>query len=371
MSLYPLAQQQAGHAAWTNMHHRASLYPTNPTEKDKERMKTFLYESMQSVALLCNNCKKHIRDYLKKNPIKPALESKEKLSLYLCNFHNSVNHEQGKEQKDCTKILRPKEEKECTDCKVEVKREDTPLDLRNTFEKFKEVSVKVFHALCDKYKIPYPTIKFHECPNSPLNSCTSMWIDSKTNDIAERPTVYLHPNIFGLRTIVHEFLHYVKQLSKDTIGAINEEGVERETQALLNKEFPFDEMEKSDLRPPIITQTQKQVVMNDHYVSALRNFPIASRIYDKHLYNVRRRDFRPPEQDAQGDWIFDMLGGVQEQGKDEGFETIESNTTSYVTREGEKYQNALSFLDGLYSPFAALFGMKASDLNRNNTPLIV
>ena len=109
--MYPLAKDRAGNAAWSNMHHRASLYPDSPTEKEKERMKTFLYESMRSVALLCKNCNSHIKDYLKKHPIAPALVSKKAISKYLCEFHNNVNQETGKEIHNCDNILVANKEK--------------------------------------------------------------------------------------------------------------------------------------------------------------------------------------------------------------------------------------------------------------------
>lgn len=152
--MYPLNREIAGAAAWQTMHHRASLYPDNPTDKEKERMKTFLYESMKSVALLCKSCNNDIKNYLKSHPIIPALVSKKAISKYLCEFHNHVNEQTGKDIHNCHTIL--SEKKECTDCTVLVKN-----DLKGSFEKFKEVSVNIFKALCDKHKLPYPTIKFH------------------------------------------------------------------------------------------------------------------------------------------------------------------------------------------------------------------
>lgn len=366
MSLYPLLKNEAGNHAWNNMHHRASLYPDNPTTKEKERMKAFLYESMKGVADLCSDCKKHIKEYLLKNPIQPHLESKEKLSLYLCNFHNSVNRHTGKEEKDCLSILRPKSEAECKDCKHEIKIRKDTTDLKATFEFFKEASTKVFYTLCDKYKIPYPTIKFHECPGNPLNSCTSMWVDSQTKDIVEKPIVYLHPNMFGLRSIVHEFIHYMRQMKKDDEGGMDEMQIEKDAQYLINHEFPFDELEEKDKRPPVIAATQAQQVIRQDYTSRLRNFPNAARVYDKYLVNIKRRD--PPQNygQEQGDWVFDMMSGITK-GRDEGIEEEIHTTTPHQ----EKYHNVFSFLDGIYSPFGSLFGMSASDINRQNTPLIV
>ena len=238
--MYPLAKDRAGNAAWSNMHHRASLYPDSPTDKEKERMKVFLYESMRSVALLCKNCNNHIKEYLKKHPIMPALVSKQAISRYLCEMHNDTNQKTGKEIHNCHTILSDKKE-ECTDCEI-VKVVKHDLNLKDTFEKFKDVSVSVFNSLCDKYKLPHPHIRFHECPSNPSTSCTSMLIDSRNNEIVEKPTVYLHPNQFGLRTIVHEFLHYIKQFSKDTLGGLDERAVEEEAQAILVHEFPYDKV---------------------------------------------------------------------------------------------------------------------------------
>jgi hypothetical protein len=354
--VYPLAKDKAGNAAWSNMHHRASLYPDNPSEKEKERMKVFLYESMRSVALLCKNCNNHIKEYLKSHPIIPALVSKKAISKYLCEFHNHVNEQTGKEIHNCHTIL--SEKKECTDCEIVVKH-----DLKGSFEKFKDVSTKIFYDLCDRYKLPHPHIKFHECPTNTNTSCTSMLIDSRNNEIVEKPIVYLHPNQFGLRTIVHEFLHYIKQFSKDTLGGLDEQAVEKEAQALLFHEFPYDKKEIPEIRVPTATATK---IIRKDSVSRLDAFPMSKRIYDKHLTTVRRRDFQP--EGESGDLIFDMLGGVT-QGRDEGVDIDVELEAS--RRFKEEKVNALSFLDGVYAPFAGLFGIRAADMNMYNSPTII
>ena len=366
MSQYPLVKEEAGAHAWSIMHHRASLYSNQPTQKEKDMMKAFLYENMQSVALLCKNCKSHIRDYLKKNHIIPALENREKLSKYLCDFHNSVNQMNGKKTHNCDTILRPKEEAECKDCNVQVVKHD--LNLKDTFEKFKDVSVSVFNSLCDKYKLPHPHIRFHECPSNPSTSCTSMLIDSRNNEIVEKPTVYLHPNQFGLRTIVHEFLHYIKQFSKDTLGGLDERAVEEEAQAILVHEFPYDKVVIPEVKNGTRVIRKDTAVSSSSSSSRLDAFPISKRIYDKHLQTIRRRDGFMPQQGENGDLIFDMLGGVT-QGRDEGVDIDKELEASRRFRE-EKV-NALSFLDGLYAPFASIMGIRAADMNMYNTPIII
>src|SRR5215211_4109391 len=190
---YPVDKETAGRSAWTLLHHRAALYSDSPSEKEKQRMKDFIFESMNSIAKLCTHCKKHIHDYLKSNSLSSALEGKKALSKYLCEMHNNINERNGKDIVNCHLILNEKKE-ECKDCQHVVKKDTT--DLKAAFEKFKDISTKIFHTLCDRYKVPYPIIKFHECPNNPLNSCTSMWVDPMTQNIMERPVVYLHPNLF-------------------------------------------------------------------------------------------------------------------------------------------------------------------------------
>ena len=367
---YPLKKEAAGAAAWQTMHHRASLYPDSPTDKERERMKTFLYESMRSVALLCKSCQNDIKNYLKSHPIIPALASKKAISKYLCEFHNHVNEKTGKDIHNCHTILSDKKE-ECDNCTVVVKND---LDLKGSFEKFKQVSVSVFNTLCDKHKLPHPIIKFHHCPNNETTSCTSMLIDSRNNEIVERPTIYLHPNVFGLRTIIHEFLHYIKQFSKDTLGGLDEFTVEKEAQAILSNEFPYDKLDiaervpntlpviRNDSMAPITTTTPTT------FTSKLDAFPISKRIYDKHLQTIRRRDFMPP-QGEEGDLIFDMLQGVTG-GKDEGIDNIDVELEA-SRRFREEKVNALSFLDGVYAPFASLFGIRAADMNMYNSPTII
>ena len=187
----------------------------------------------------------------------------------------------------------------------------------------------------------------------------------RNNEIVEKPIVYLHPNVFGLRTVVHEFLHYIKQFSKDTLGGLDEFTVEKEAQAILSNEFPYDKLDISERVPNAIPVIRKDTFGSG--TSRLDAFPISKRIYDKHLQTIKRRDFAVP-QGEDGDLIFDMLQGVTG-GKDEGTDIDVELEASRRFRE-EKV-NALSFLDGLYAPFAGLFGLRAADMNMYNSPTII
>lgn len=351
--MYPLNKEAAGNAAWRTMHHRASLYSDTPTPKEKERMKYFLYESMKGVAELCSNCKNDIKGYLRKHPLDSALDGKRQLSRYLCEFHNHVNEKTGKEIHNCHLIVGKKPV--CKDCEKAVAATDSvEHSLKQSLEHFKDISAKVFKALCNKYKVPIPNIKFHHCPDSPETSCASMLIDNSTNEIIEKPTIYLHPNVYGLRTIFHEFIHYAKQLKKDALGTMDELQVEKETQELLNQEFPFDKPEKR-------IGAAAPLIVKDTYASRLANFPRASKIYSKYLREIKRHDF-PVSSGESGDWIFDMVNDVTQKQE----EMLEKSQ-----RQQEEQHNTLSFLDPVYTPFANILGLKASDLNRNNSPVLL
>ena len=76
-------------------------------------------------------------------------------------------------------------------------------------------------------------------------------------------------------------------------------------------------------------------------------------------------------QGENGDLIFDMLGGVT-QGKDEGSDVENIDVELEASRRfREEKVNALSFLDGLYAPFASIMGIRAADMNMYNTPTII
>jgi hypothetical protein len=321
-------------------------------------MKYFLYESMNSVAQLCKNCKNDIKDYLRKHPLDSALGGKRQLSRYLCEFHNHTNEKTGKEIHNCHNIVSGKAK--CIDCEkavIAAADSNPPITVKESLESFKDISAKVFKALCNKYKIPIPHIKFHHCPDSPETSCASMLVDNATNEIVEKPTIYLHPNVYGLRTIFHEFIHYAKQLKKDSLGTLDELTVEKETQDLLNEEFPFDKVEKNRPMAPTL-------VVKDTFTSRIHNFPRASRVYTKYLRNTKRHDF-PVSNGESGDWIFDMVNDIKEKKYE-----VEQEEKAYE-RQKEEQHNALSFLDGIYTPFANLLGLKAHDLNRNNSPVLI
>lgn len=388
---YPLEKEKAGNHSWSINHHLASLYPLdNPTDKQKQRMKTTILTNMTAVSTLCKNCKMDIKKYLRENPLEPALVGRSALSLYLCNFHNYVNKKTGKplQVENCQAILR--DIPMCKDCQVEIKKVEAAdkiqenkdeLTLKQSFEAYKDASRHIVKALCKKYDIPVPFIKFHHCPSNPETSCTEMLVDNNTNEIVERPTIYLHPNIAGLRTIPHEVFHLVKQFKGDVIGGLSEYEVEKEAQKLIDMEFPYDAIVATPRKKVPITVRHDDISTLSTVPSHLKEFPNAARIYSKYLHSSKRHDYGNKGEggDLVFDWIDDITGKKKQQQEPSGPEQEVVDAVNELGRLEQQashsnqndMSSALSGLDELYQPFANILGVKASDLNRGQTPAIL
>ncbi|XP_063934457.1 FAD-linked sulfhydryl oxidase ALR-like [Zophobas morio] len=96
----PADSDKLGRHSWTLLHTIASYYP----EKPSGRQKVALQQLMNSLSFLypCEHCAAHLRLYMKANPLN--IKSQEEFSLWLCQFHNEVNNNLGKEKFDCTKV---------------------------------------------------------------------------------------------------------------------------------------------------------------------------------------------------------------------------------------------------------------------------
>jgi hypothetical protein len=84
MGIYPAVW---GHHQWTMLHLMAFVYPENPDINRQQSMIKYL-EGMSN-NLPCPGCSYHCINYFTEFP--PQVESKEKLTKYFVDFHNSVN----------------------------------------------------------------------------------------------------------------------------------------------------------------------------------------------------------------------------------------------------------------------------------------
>ncbi|TNV71919.1 hypothetical protein FGO68_gene7882 [Halteria grandinella] len=93
----PLNAIELGRSTWPLLHRLSLSYPQQPTEKDKEKAITLI----QTFSKLypCKICANDFQGELKKSP--PALESREKFAIWMCEQHNIVNRKLGKPEFKC------------------------------------------------------------------------------------------------------------------------------------------------------------------------------------------------------------------------------------------------------------------------------
>ena len=94
-----LTKPEIGRHSWALLHSMANTYPDNPTEKEKQMMKKFMYGLARSYP--CKVCGGHLLKMLDKKGVKA--DSKKELIEYFCNIHNIVNKVLNKTQFDCNK----------------------------------------------------------------------------------------------------------------------------------------------------------------------------------------------------------------------------------------------------------------------------
>ena len=85
-----------GRRLWKKFHMASELYPLNPSEEDKITFKRFVDREISSIG--CGECLPHARKYFEENSksFNEALQSREKLINFFCDFHNIVNCRLGK-----------------------------------------------------------------------------------------------------------------------------------------------------------------------------------------------------------------------------------------------------------------------------------
>ncbi len=93
--VYNIDPKLWGKHFWATAHYITISYPNNPTDEEKQNVKTF-FDSL-TVLLPCANCRSHYLNNLKINPLtNNILNSKYKLIEWLVNLHNEVNGRTGK-----------------------------------------------------------------------------------------------------------------------------------------------------------------------------------------------------------------------------------------------------------------------------------
>lgn len=88
---------QLGASSWDLLHSIAAKYPNEPTSVQKNEMTEFL--TIFSHIYPCHWCAHDFEKYIREHS--PKVESKEQLSLWMCQAHNHVNKKLNKPQFNC------------------------------------------------------------------------------------------------------------------------------------------------------------------------------------------------------------------------------------------------------------------------------
>jgi len=95
MNVNNISPEEWGPSAWRFMHYITLSYPDNPTNNDKQNMKTF-FSSIGSI-LPCEKCRLNFERHLVIYPLNDdVLSSRFDLVNWLINVHNEVNKMNGK-----------------------------------------------------------------------------------------------------------------------------------------------------------------------------------------------------------------------------------------------------------------------------------
>lgn len=318
---YPVTDKDLiGKSTWTVLHQYTTTFPDNPTDRDKEEFKSLMRAVLRGIpdSEPCK-CRTHAMEWIQENPPDQHMTDSSALFAYTCNFHNSVNERLGKKQHNCAHLYRrTSNNDECPTCsKVppgplsspqnvaeqhpsqetgSIPNEQTPNihpDLVSVLTDFKGVSKKVIEELCHEDKVPVPDIQFAPCPQVPETSCTSILRDPVSKRHLTKGVIYLHPNVFALRTLVHEYIHYLESYRMNDEIALNEYEVEKRAQEILTKEFPYDTKDKKSIQTlvPVITATDTRTKL---LASGKKSF--LSRQHEKRMQRRAKFGFAKKEQ---------------------------------------------------------------------------
>uniref|UniRef100_A0A7S0JH49 Sulfhydryl oxidase n=1 Tax=Calcidiscus leptoporus TaxID=127549 RepID=A0A7S0JH49_9EUKA len=93
----PPDKTELGNSGWTLLHTLAANFADVPSLREQRAVEVF----MRALGELypCKLCAAHLRAYMAANAV--AADSRERLSLWMCEAHNDVNRRNGKETFFC------------------------------------------------------------------------------------------------------------------------------------------------------------------------------------------------------------------------------------------------------------------------------
>lgn len=79
---------------WKLLHERSFKYLDNPSQETQTKVFNFFNQDVKSIP--CYVCRKHYTDYIQKNSLKEACNSRNNLCKFLIDLHNDVNKDTHK-----------------------------------------------------------------------------------------------------------------------------------------------------------------------------------------------------------------------------------------------------------------------------------
>jgi FAD-linked sulfhydryl oxidase len=93
----PVDREELGKGTWDLLHTLAAYYPETPSPS-QESYASVLISSLSQL-YPCHICAEDFQVYVQENP--PDTASRERLMIWVCKLHNSVNAKLGKPERDC------------------------------------------------------------------------------------------------------------------------------------------------------------------------------------------------------------------------------------------------------------------------------
>ena len=257
---YPLTKQVAGPHYWISLHSVASEYPKEGTAKDTEEFKRFVHYFIEHFP--CRECKEHGLYYFHNKP--PTGTTRKEIFDWACRFHNYVNKKTDKQEVDCNSLL--VEGDSCKTCTIKQEKKVMGESIPVRLADMKASSIRLFEQLCHEEGLPVPRIIFRECPPLPWTSCVKISDDNST------ATVYLNPSQYGVKTVVHEFVHYREKMRGNDKLAADEYEVDRMALAIIKKHFPQETEVVSGNAKLVLAEGDASIV-NKRMSSIKKRFP--------------------------------------------------------------------------------------------------
>jgi hypothetical protein len=404
------AVENLGGAYWKVMFDKAHNLPETVSNGQRLQFRNEIQQLTK--AYPCNEVS--VNDWMKEHKMEGT--NRDDYVNYLCNMKNFVNEKLGKQIYDCSVLTThtmthnvPTHDETCNQCNSQPGEEDseskhnpelgsspseerllvTPdlmttkaennqqygnqetvgfkaqmskqLDLYNAFKDYKVLSTKIIDNLCKSHNIPTPNIVFDKCPDGTNKSCTFS------------NSIYLDPNTYSPRTILHEFTHYAANYVGNKKLDLNETSIDTVAQKLLGANFGSPRVHQRKLA---VTN-----IRHDNYIPQLSD--LQSRA--NNLLNGWRSRFTltnaimnhgstpPPTTVVINPQTGQPATGINQPQQPVGTGSGIAVQPPIVIQDpkDDPSTGLMAMFDQMYAPIGDLLGLKARDINESHTPTIV